>query len=264
MGGTAETTPASPVSAQAPLLIADSFRVRGEGEDARVLGFSRHLRRFLDAAAQALHERSGAGAEAALSELQAQLHAALPEIAAFGDGFPRLELRDGFSLTLRPLPALTNEIEMVGVAGLALDHPEWKGPNLARLQAENRRLGTEALLLDDAGNAIEGATTSLLWWRGETLVRVAASARVPSVTEALVVEHASRRRIPLAEASATPAEIVTHETWAVNALHGIRTVTSIDGAPLPKPEPRRLHDFREALERSAEPVLGFKAADRVP
>ncbi len=242
----------------APLRVADSFRVLGAGANARVIGFSRHLSRFLDAATAALRERPDADAELARADLATQVADALPRIAAYGDGFPRLELRERFQLSLRPLPALTTELALRTVAGFALEHPERKGPNLERLQAENRRLGAEALLVDHAGSAIEGATTSLLWWRANTLLRVATGERVPSVTEALVTEHAQRIGIRVEGATAAPSDIVNSEVWAVNALHGIRPVTSIDGARLPHPDRARLDAFRTALAQCAEPVLGLR------
>ena len=48
--------------------------------------------------------------------------------------------------------------------------------------------------------------------------------------------------------------------WAVNALHGIRPVASLDGNALADPEPARLAWFRAALDRSWEPLAAGAAA----
>ncbi|MFC7765485.1 hypothetical protein [Leucobacter soli] len=86
------------------------------------------------------------------------------------------------------------------------------------------------------------------------------------MTEALLLEAAdrrlvgtkpNRRRIGQPQpARLAPVELAQHEVWAVNALHGIRVVTSIDGTPLPPPDERRLQWFREALDRTWEAVAG--------
>lgn len=232
-------------------------------------------------------------------------------IAAYGEGFPRLELwldqehKPSLRLSLRPLPELRDTIELRTAGAIPLAHPDTKGPNLVALEALNRELGAEALLLDAAGNALEGATTSLIWWEPNTdrgyvvaprrsprpSVSSAASGvpaspdgsaapvdRVFSVTERLVARIAGQRpageerrvvegegpvdaeprRIPfgqLRKARLTPAELSLHEVWAVNALHGIRVVTSIDGVLLPEPDERRLKWFREALDQAWRRVL---------
>ena len=65
-----------------------------------------------------------------------------------------------------------------------------------------------------------------------------------------------RRSGSFSESGPTAAELTSHEVWAVNALHGIRTVTSINGVALPSPVPQRLAWFREALDRTWEAIEG--------
>lgn len=306
------------MGAQTPeprLLVADSFRVRRNPRTgaAEVRGFEDHLRRFKwtaleawcgphvpSAAERAQHAaalqtaRESAGSASAqlawvepdrtpterraLSRIDELLATAPARISAFGEGWPRLELRldeaDGsprLALRLRSLPELHETIELRTAGHLEVPHPERKGPNIAHYAALNRDLGAEGLLTDARGHVLEGTTTSLVWWPREQEHAeqygfvVESEARVPSVTEGLIVaagggrlvgEKPHRRRIGQPQPrSVTPAELAEHEVWAVNALHGIRVVTSIDGVRLPPPHERRLKWFREALDRSWEPVL---------
>lgn len=270
--------------------MADSFRVRLNLRTgaAEVRGLSLHVERFRRSAIEALLGeppapdprpalRAPDSRESAVhAAVDAFLAEALPRIAAYGEGFPRLELRGAadrdpeFGLSLRPLPELRTAIELRTAPPLPLEHPERKGPNLERLTAVNRRLGAEALLVDGRGRAVEGATTSLLWWpragddREPRGAVSASSRRVRSVTERLLVEAGGRRllgetprrgRVGRPQPrNATVAELARHEVWAVNALHGIRPVAAIDGVPQAPPEERRLRWFREALDRCWQPL----------
>lgn len=257
------------------LLVADSFRVRQNPSSgvAEVRGWQYHLDRFAGAAASALAELDERPSET----VDDFVLGAAERVNAFGEGFPRLELwldPDGtvrWGLSERPLPALTGEVELrsiplADVEGLA--HLDRKGPNLERYLELNHEVGAEALLLDAEGHVVEGATTSLVWWDATGLGHRAASAdRVASVTERLVAE-AAPHQLPAsgstgaaakpqepARSSARPTEIAACEVWAVNALHGIRVVSHIDGAATREPEPKRLDWFRAVLDHSWEPVL---------
>lgn len=297
------------------LLVADSFRARvGPSTGAtEVRGLGLHLDRFRTGAAEML---GGAVERGWWERVFEPFMETVPErIARGGEGFPRVELwRDGatgaprLDVRLRPLPALGQSLELRSAASAALVSPRVKGPNIARLAELNRELGAEALLLDDAGRAVEGATTAILWWRGDALCRVASPERVASVAEALVLRAAPAPGITpgaavtagnttsaaasfgdsarigafrpdrsetteiseriyapegtgapettgVSEESRTPAELARHEVWAVNALHGIRPVTAIDGVVLPEPDPDRLRAFRAALDRAWRPVV---------
>ena len=212
-------------------------------------------------AAEVARSLARAGSWFWLDGIGAFLVEARGRIADYGEGWPRLELlRDGASgehrlgLRLRPLPGLGDAIEVRSARAVALVHPERKGPNLGALAELNSELGAEALLLDWQGCAIEGATTSLVWWRDDRLQRTPGGGRVPSVTESLLANIAKGRGIAIDRTSVTPAELAVDEVWAVNALHGIRRVTSLDGASMPSPDAARLRWFREALDETWEPV----------
>lgn len=236
------------------LLAADSFRVRVHRGRAQARGFDRHVARFAATAAAALGSHPGASAELSSFLAQAPAH-----IASYGTGFPRLELwRDPtgeptFSLALRPLPTLHDTIELRTTGELLLPRATRKGPNLNTLLALNRELGAEALLLDGTGHVLEGATTSIVWWLPGSHVphTVAAPLRVPSVTEALLGNAAAQWDSAGARsADASPEALLDAEVWAVNALHGIRTVTTLDGQALVAPAEERLAWFRDALDHT--------------
>ena len=248
--------------------------------------------------------------------LQTFLTEARTQIAGFGPGFPRLELRQlpsgapedpasaqvdpssrratesadadatgrcvtisgsslYLNLSLRTLPALgshlsfrTLQCEDTGIHpcqahdeqhpdnGSAPSHcdPTVKGPHIALFAELNRELGAEALLTDTSGHVLEGATTSLVWWHGAQGYVSASAARVPSVTESLLRQVSAHIGTPFLPSLMTPAEIAACEVWAVNALHGIRVVDTIDHVSLPLPQARRLHDFAAALDHTWEPV----------
>ncbi|QBE50088.1 aminotransferase class IV [Leucobacter triazinivorans] len=261
------------MSAGSPrLLAADSFRVRRnprtDAPEAR--GLELHLRRFTEAVLDAhgcSATRTGGPAPDAqpiIDRVEAFLAEARTRIAAYGVGFPRLELRDAengggpheLALALRPLPELRETITVRSAAEVRLPLPHRKGPAIARLSAVNRELGAEALLLDASGQVLEGATTSLVWWPGRggaTGCAVPAgtlgSERVDSVTERLL-----RAEAPLVDARIRPEALLRCEVWAVNALHGIRVVTHVDDEPLPAPDAPRLRRFRDALDRTWQAI----------
>lgn len=224
--------------------------------------------------ADALHQIAGYGEGWPRLELWRDRPGATPRLA----------------LQLRQSPPLSETIELRAAGHIKTETPETKGPNIARFAALNRELGAEALLLDKRGHVLEGATTSLLWWprsqagsessasAGSTSTNTNANAgteicgavvesraRVDSITERLLIMAGGRRLVgtkPNRRRSAQPQprrttveQLMQHEVWAVNALHGIRVVTSINGVAQPAPDERRLRWFREALDRSWEPVL---------
>lgn len=233
------------------LLVADSFRVRERDGRAEVRGLEQHLARFA-------HAVRAAGSEYDLTtaDLDSFLDSSRKSIAAYGEGFPRLEFRaDGrFACRLRALPELTRSIDARSFASERVAHADRKGPNIERYARANRSVGAEALLLGADGRVLEGTTTSVLWWeRGEMHVSTART-RVPSVVEALLCSAASEAGFAVVAGSLSAPELAQREAWAVNALHGIRTIASIDGVPLPAPDPDRLHRFREALDTTWQPV----------
>lgn len=265
--------PATSDAREPRLLVADSFRVRVEGGVAEVRGAAQHLARF----SRSVHEASAGRASGVGHFLDDAAH----RISGFGEGNPRLELwgyaeghaassgtgsdrhaSDDFELrlTLRPLPELTESLELRTAGSVALEHPERKGMNIARFAELNRELGAEALLVDPRGAVVEGATTSLLWWDGDALCTSSATERVSSVAERLLLEIAARFGLEHEVRWIAPEALARHEVWAANALHGLRRVTAVDGVPAPQGDRERLARFRAALDRTWQPIAAFGAA----
>ncbi|MBP1325024.1 branched-subunit amino acid aminotransferase/4-amino-4-deoxychorismate lyase [Leucobacter exalbidus] len=171
---------------------------------------------------------------------------------------PSVQLVPGWELSvaLRPLPVIRDSIELrTAPLPASLVSPARKGPNIAVYSEIARSLGCEGLLVDADGAVIEGTTTSLVWWDAAGRGFVAASTqRVPSVAEALVAREARSLGAPLMPATVTPDQLVGRDVWAVNALHGIRPVRSIDGQALTVHDAGRLARFRLALDGTWEPV----------
>ena len=236
------------------LLVADSFRVRAQGGVAEARGLDLHLDRF----ARSVRRVGGPHPRAFLRPARA-------ELAAYGAGFPRLELRRSeggrseLGLSLRPLPELGDTIELRTAGSRAearvTGDPRVKGPNIARFAELNRELGAEAVLTE-GGAVVEGATTSLLWWDDHRLWAAGADARVDSVTERLVLGIAAGQGVVSGLGRPAPGELARHGGWAANALHGIRVATVVDGARTPEPDEDRLARFRDALDLAWRPILG--------
>ena len=262
------------------LLAADSFRMRATREGAAVRGFARHLERFTRAASEAWLAAGSANPDRSASEadiaarISAFVESARVRLASAGDGFPRLELwsraaagdheRDPgtdsgspqLALAIRPLPPLGETIALRSAPRGARPLAHHKGPNIDAYRDLGRELDAEPLLIDASGHVLEGGTTSVIWWHPSSHHGAvsALTDRVPSVTEALLREAAR-----LEPQTIRPEELAAREVWAVNALHGIRVVTHIDGVPCAPHDPERLDRFREMLDRHWEPVTAPRA-----
>lgn len=113
--------------------------------------------------------------------------------------------------------------------------PRSKGPDLhllPGLRARAAGAGADECVFLDAGAIADGASSSLLWWRGDRLFRPAPElAQVPGTTAATIVELARDDGVATDALRTAPGELEGAEVWAVNALHGIRLVTAWIGGP---------------------------------
>lgn len=239
------------------MLVADSFRVRVGAHGAEVRGYDRHLARFM----RTVREACGS----ALPDTRDFLREAAVRIDEYGEGHPRWELWEtesgGFEhrLSLRPLPALGETIVLATAGPVSFEHPERKGPNIPLFSALNREHGAEVILTGDDGEVREGTTTALIWWVDGTLCTSASTKRVPSVTEQLVREIAGEAGIHHLAATVTTQALHGREVWAVNALHGIRPATLVDGIAAPKPNHPRLERFAASLDETWARVIEGEA-----
>jgi branched-subunit amino acid aminotransferase/4-amino-4-deoxychorismate lyase len=113
------------------------------------------------------------------------------------------------------------------------------------------------VLTGPSGVALEGATTSLLWWEDDTLCLPPPQLPVlPGVTAGLIQDRARLCGIRIAHRARTVAELAGREVWLVNALHGIRPVTAWTGRPMEAAPAVRAEEWRAWLDDLLEPLPG--------
>jgi len=234
----------------ARVLAADSWLVL----DGRVLAIDLHRERFL----HAVGSRNQRGASAFWD-------ASIEAIPRVGEIFPRVDLRAigdrvEFQLRVRPAPARTQSVVVATHRGPdPRKQPTRKGPDLEsmlRLRTEAQARGAgEAILVSPEGYVVEGAYSSLAWWRGDVLCIPADDLeRVDSVTARTLQALATALRIDVVEEHTTASELDGLEVWSMSALQGIRIVTAwIDGPSLAE-RPGRLATWRRRLDALRRPL----------
>ncbi|WP_154697817.1 aminotransferase class IV [Lentzea guizhouensis] len=229
----------SPSDASGTVRVIDSWLV----DEGRVRGFPLHAQRFTDACSRFAEDRSGFAdtggrfteARSGFSAPAADgfLSAVAESLPAQGRWFPRVELVETGSVLrlrfwLRPAPPRTSTVRLWTAGTDRRTLPAVKGADLDHLNALRAAAvaagADEALLLSPEGHVLEGSTTSIVWWRGDTLCGPPPGpGLLPGITRALLGELAGQ---PLVAEPATPAELADVPVWTVNALHGVRPVTA--------------------------------------
>jgi para-aminobenzoate synthetase len=217
-------TPAEPAP-DVPPAIVDSWLV----EEGKVLAFDAHVRRF----AAACGEFFGIGEE----RVEDFLRAAASRVPPRGRWFPRAEAAvldgtPGLRFRIRPAPPRGEAVRLwITARPDGRKHPDVKGPDLDWLAAQRQAAvaagADEAVLLSPDGHVREGATTSILWWRGDSLCAPPEDGGIlPGTTRAVLLDAARACGVRVTVEQATPVALDGLEVWAVNALHGIRPVTA--------------------------------------
>ncbi|WP_277959326.1 aminotransferase class IV [Frigoribacterium faeni] len=242
------------------LLVADSWLV----DDGSVLALDVHRDRFAGSVAEV------PGAPDA-DEVSAFWTAALAVLPRTGAWFPRVELvagdgaEDGdrarLRLRLRSAPPRHRSVVLATADRDPRTRPTVKGPDLAALGSlvsEARSRGAdEAVLLSPEGHVVEGAWSSIVWWRGDALCLPSDDlARLPGVTVRSLTTLAAVLGVDVLHDRTRPDELDGFEVWSLGALHGIRIVTGWIDGPAPAEEPGRLALWRGRLDRLRRPVDG--------
>ena len=211
-----------------PPYVIDSWLV----ENGRARAVERHRERFARGC-----EAMGASRAAA----ETFFDGAVGALPGYGRWFPRVALSGPphalvFTLWLRPAPAVRGAARLWLAGADERRRPDVKGYDLGFLSDLGRRAravgATEALLLDADGRALEGATTALLWWSGGVLCAPPAGPHLlTSTTREVLVALAEQIGQAVEYRDCRPAELEGCEVWLVNALHGIRPVTSWEAGP---------------------------------
>jgi branched-subunit amino acid aminotransferase/4-amino-4-deoxychorismate lyase len=231
------------------LVAADSWLLA----DGRVRGLDLHRERFFRACAE--------GSGTPHDGLRAFWRAALAELPRQGRWFPRVELSAGapgrLRLRIRPAPPRSETLRAWIWRGSDLrTAPRQKGPDLMRL-AEVRRQALaagadEALLTTRSGVVLEATTCNVLWWEGSCLCSPSPSLRImPGVTRQLIDGIAASQGVPVLHRRCGVQHFEGREVWLVNALHGIRSVSSWVQSPISPGSPLRLSQWQRWLEAGA-------------
>ncbi len=232
-------------------LIADSWLIA----DGKVRALALHEQRFCEACTRLLPDLGG-------STVRAFLRSVRPLLPRTGRWFPRIELQQApaaeLAVWLRPAPDPAARTTLWIAPGAdPRSHPQVKGPDLGVLAVLREQAHAEgaddAVLCASDGSILEAAHSSVVWWRNEILCIPTAESRIlPSVTRRLLLERAARRRIGVIREHMRPAELDAVETWTLNALHGIRPVSSWIASTgrreAPAVLPSRLVEWTEALD----------------
>jgi branched-subunit amino acid aminotransferase/4-amino-4-deoxychorismate lyase len=199
-----------------PIQVADSFLVN----EGRVRSLHKHRSRF-NASAELLTEL----------DLDLFWNETVKMLPRTGEVFPRLELSgDNLVLRLRPPSEFKPKVILWSVEEPddRVD-PKTKGPDLvhgAMLRRKSNLFGAdEAVILDSEGFVIEGALSSLLWWRDEVLCAPDEQTNwLPSVTRSDLFDAADQAGYATAKEHVKPADLIGLELWIASSLTGIRPV----------------------------------------
>lgn len=187
---------------------------------------------------------------------------AMQEIPSKGQWFPRLELARTdktpyLQIRLRPAPALQQTVRLINCAFPdKRTRPRHKGPDIVALSEKRKAIlaagAGEGIICTPSRYLLEGLFSSILWWENDTLCQTPPSKRVlPSVTAGIIREIALKTGIPFAWRFRRCHELAGCETWAVNALHGIRCAVNWERTPWHLPAQTTRDEWQDRLNRHA-------------
>jgi branched-subunit amino acid aminotransferase/4-amino-4-deoxychorismate lyase len=254
----ATSSATSPAESRVGVLVADSWLVL----DGAVRALDVHRDRFTSSVTA-----TGLVAD---DDAQAFWEAVVDRLPRDGAWFPRVELvrpdtarLPELRASLRPAPERTRSVRVATAGRDPRTSPLVKGPDLAALgdlrTAAASRGAEEAVILSPDGHVVEGAWSSLVWWRGDSLCTPADDLpRLPGVTSRTVLTLAAVLGVDVLHDRTTPDELDGAEIWSLSALHGIRIVDGWVDGPSPAEEPGRLAAWQARLDalRRPLPALG--------
>lgn len=216
-------------SDEVTLAVADSWLV----EDGRVRSIQAHYERFVSGVATL--DSIANPHNITHADIAPFFEAVIDTVPDSGRWFPRVEFHAGLRaplfLKLREAPA------QLGQARL-WSHPEpdprsnpaVKGPDLS-LGMQLRRSAQvhgadETVLLAADGSVIEGALSSLVWWREDVLCAPDDSTSwLPSITRDEVFAVARQLGLKTRTERVLPSDLSGCQIWILSSLQGIRPVS---------------------------------------
>lgn len=235
-----------------PLYVSDSFLLR----EGHVVNYGGHVARF----ARMADEQ---GLKRPLDDF---LNAVTDVLPRSGSHFPRIDLtsRGELELRIRPVPTLGRSVVLTTASADPRTEPTFKGPDITALQVlrdEAAATGAdEPVIVDAQGRIIDGASTCLVWIRDNTVYTPPTEAtRLESITVRTVEQLTRSAGYDIATEWATPAELAGSQVWVLNALHGIRGVSSWIGGPEFTLDDHLLDSFRASYDNLFMPIDGAHA-----
>jgi branched-subunit amino acid aminotransferase/4-amino-4-deoxychorismate lyase len=207
------------------LQVADSWLV----EDGRARNLDAHFARFSRWVAEV--------SPSCVETLPTFFDAVRAEIPKTGRIFPRIEFHaeaespNHLFLRLREAPDQLGDVTLWTLPEPdPRQNPTVKGPDLSlgmQMRRNAKMHGAdEAVILDADGFVIEGALSSLVWWRGDTLFSSSdALSWIPSVTREEVFAIAAQMGFETSTERVKPSDLIGLEIWALSSLQGIRAVS---------------------------------------
>jgi branched-subunit amino acid aminotransferase/4-amino-4-deoxychorismate lyase len=239
-----EITPDEVIAGQ--LLVADSWLVT----DGRARHLGEHYARFALWVNQ-IDE------DVELDSFFASVTALIPRTASW---FPRIEylfdaqtMQHQLLFKLRVAPELETRISLWSYNEPdPRVSPTVKGPDLS-LGMQLRRAAQmhgadEAVLLSPDGHIVEGALSSIVWFRDDVLCAPGQDFDwIPSITRQEVFAIAESIGMQTRSEKVKPADLVDLEIWALSSLHGIRVVDDWVNLGGPVGAPRHFDTFTKRM-----------------
>ena len=228
------------------LAVADSWLV----EDGRARSLSDHYERFENWVAEITSR----------DDVTAFFEAVSAAIPREGRWFPRIELlaNDSANSThlvfrLREAPDPIDSMTLWSFNEPdPRSNPLVKGPDLS-LGMQMRRAAQmhgadEAVILNTDGYILEGALSSIVWFRDDVLCAPGSDLDwIPSITRKEVFAIAEQMGLQTRTEKVKPADLVDLEIWGLSSLHGIRPVDEWIDLGGPVGQPRHIEAFNKRL-----------------
>lgn len=182
-----------------------------------------------------------------------------------GEWFPRIEFRKNSSLgqklflRIREAPTRTEFLDLWTYPEPdPREKPLVKGPDLSLCQQLRRKANLhgadEAVLLDKEGYIADGALSSILWWRDNTLCGPNESTDwLESITRQELFELADQAGFETVSERCKPSDLDGLEVWSASSLQGVRGVKKWPGLNVGPTE--KLGSFRKRLQLLSSPLV---------